>query len=187
MPFNKHPASVHCVVRLLPFTLSCSSVVAWHLCIVLQPVFMLKNKRVAIGLCTCETVGQNAGPERAAVPQHSPAETKDVTLAQVELPSGAAGDDQFGGCRTVEHSYVKNKQIGEGTYGQVSLPAAPRVSRTQHTPARAPCLGGCHLPCKQLACPANVCNAGAAEACHQRHDTSGKALKRQVARTVCFS
>ena len=43
-------------------------------------------------------------------------------MAQVELPSGAAGDDQFGGCRTVEHSYVKNKQIGEGTYGQVSLP-----------------------------------------------------------------
>ena len=41
-------------------------------------------------------------------------------VTQVELPSGAAGDDQFGGCRTVEHSYVKNKQIGEGTYGQVS-------------------------------------------------------------------
>jgi len=39
--------------------------------------------------------------------------------AQVELPSGTAGDDQFGGCRTVEQSYIKNKQIGEGTYGQV--------------------------------------------------------------------
>ncbi|KAK9842364.1 hypothetical protein WJX81_008632 [Elliptochloris bilobata] len=40
---------------------------------------------------------------------------------KVELPTGTAGDDQFGGCRTVEHSYVKNKQIGEGTYGQVYL------------------------------------------------------------------
>lgn len=46
---------------------------------------------------------------------------------QVELPSGTAGDDQFGGCRTVEQSYIKNKQIGEGTYGQVRV-----VRRLQH-------------------------------------------------------
>ncbi len=32
----------------------------------------------------------------------------------------AASDDLFGGCRSIERSYIKDKQIGEGTYGEVS-------------------------------------------------------------------
>jgi hypothetical protein len=40
---------------------------------------------------------------------------------KVELPNIGAGDEQFGGCRSVEHCYKKEQQIGEGTYGQVYL------------------------------------------------------------------
>ena len=40
---------------------------------------------------------------------------------RVELPAGGAGDDQFGGCRTVEQAFRREQQIGEGTYGQVYL------------------------------------------------------------------
>ena len=38
---------------------------------------------------------------------------------KVELPKVGAKDDAFGGCRSIEVSYDKVKQIGEGTYGQV--------------------------------------------------------------------
>ena len=38
---------------------------------------------------------------------------------KVELPKVGAKDDAFGGCRSIEVSYEKIKQIGEGTYGQV--------------------------------------------------------------------
>ncbi|KAK9904109.1 hypothetical protein WJX75_004762 [Coccomyxa subellipsoidea] len=40
---------------------------------------------------------------------------------KVQLPNVGAGDEQFGGCRGVEHCYERVKQIGEGTYGQVYL------------------------------------------------------------------
>jgi serine/threonine protein kinase len=43
------------------------------------------------------------------------------TKWKVELPPIGAGDDLFGGCRSVEHCYKKEQQIGEGTYGQVYL------------------------------------------------------------------
>ena len=36
-------------------------------------------------------------------------------------PSTSAGDEEWGGCRCVEDSYEKLRQIGEGTYGQVYL------------------------------------------------------------------
>ena len=40
---------------------------------------------------------------------------------RVELPATSAGDEEWGGCRCVEDSYEKLRQIGEGTYGQVYL------------------------------------------------------------------
>lgn len=40
---------------------------------------------------------------------------------KVQLPNVGAGDEQFGGCRGVEHCYERVKQIGEGTYGQVCI------------------------------------------------------------------
>ncbi|KAK9829831.1 hypothetical protein WJX72_008122 [[Myrmecia] bisecta] len=40
---------------------------------------------------------------------------------KVELPNVGAGDDAFGGCRSIEHCYERLDQIGEGTYGQVYL------------------------------------------------------------------
>lgn len=41
----------------------------------------------------------------------------------IEMPSAGGGDDQFGGCRGIEGTYTRIKQIGEGTYGQVGTPA----------------------------------------------------------------
>ena len=55
---------------------------------------------------------------------------------KVELPKVGAKDDAFGGCRSIEVSYEKIKQIGEGTYGQVrchrfrlshAVPVEPRA------------------------------------------------------------
>lgn len=40
---------------------------------------------------------------------------------KIEMPSMGKEDDMFGGCRSIESSYTKVKQIGEGTYGQVRL------------------------------------------------------------------
>ena len=39
---------------------------------------------------------------------------------KVELPDDARTDEQFGGCRSVDH-YNRQNQIGEGTYGEVFL------------------------------------------------------------------
>lgn len=39
----------------------------------------------------------------------------------IEVPSFGSSDDSFGGCRGIEGTYRKIKQIGEGTYGQVYL------------------------------------------------------------------
>ena len=51
--------------------------------------------------------------------------------AQVELPNISVGDEEFGGCRSIEHTYTKMDQIGEGTYGQVGT-----QSRAHHTTAQ---------------------------------------------------
>ena len=104
-------------------------------------------------------------------------------VAQVELPSGAAGDDQFGGCRTVEHSYVKNKQIGEGTYGQVRL--VPRIVLCTCTPGmhcawglssalRAPCLHSMYTVV-----------SGAPEACPQRLHKCSQGNKQKGGALSC--
>lgn len=39
---------------------------------------------------------------------------------KIEMPEMGARDDMFGGCRSIEGAYTRVKQIGEGTYGQVS-------------------------------------------------------------------
>eukprot|EP00951_Prasinocladus_malaysianus_P009908 scaffold72349_cov36-Prasinocladus_malaysianus.AAC.1 len=42
----------------------------------------------------------------------------------VEIPNTTSADDDpfgFGSCRVVDDVYVREKQIGEGTYGQVYL------------------------------------------------------------------
>ena len=54
-------------------------------------------------------------------PRPPPAPSSTAPSWRVELPAGGAGDDQFGGCRTVEQAYRREQQIGEGTYGQVYL------------------------------------------------------------------
>jgi cyclin-dependent kinase 12/13 len=43
--------------------------------------------------------------------------------SKIELPSFGGGDELFGGTRTVNSAYTfdVDKQIGEGTYGQVFL------------------------------------------------------------------
>ena len=50
---------------------------------------------------------------------------------RVELPDVGASDDLFGGCRSIERSYIKDKQIGEGTYGEAS------AGQRQHSAAAA--------------------------------------------------
>ena len=56
-------------------------------------------------------------------PQPPPPSTSTTTPFhwRVELPATSAGDEEWGGCRCVEDSYEKLRQIGEGTYGQVYL------------------------------------------------------------------
>ena len=56
-------------------------------------------------------------------PQPPPPPTSTTTPFhwRVELPATSAGDEEWGGCRCVEDSYEKLRQIGEGTYGQVYL------------------------------------------------------------------
>ncbi len=61
----------------------------------------------------------------------------------IEMPSTGASDDQFGGCRGIEGTYTRIKQIGEGTYGQVSLPApAPSCESGCRSHGAAPHLCG---------------------------------------------
>ena len=58
------------------------------------------------------------------VPQASPAGTPGTPGGnpwKVELAPVGAKDDVFGGCRSIEGTYVRKEQIGEGTYGQVLL------------------------------------------------------------------
>ncbi|PNH04838.1 Cyclin-dependent kinase C-1, partial [Tetrabaena socialis] len=44
-------------------------------------------------------------------------------LTKIEMPTSISGDDQFGGTRSIHSAYVfsVDKQIGEGTYGQVFM------------------------------------------------------------------
>lgn len=44
-------------------------------------------------------------------------------LTRIEMPSTNSGDDVFGGTRSIHSAYVfsVDKQIGEGTYGQVFM------------------------------------------------------------------
>ena len=39
---------------------------------------------------------------------------------KIEMPVLGDQDERFGGCASIEGRYTKVKQIGEGTYGQVS-------------------------------------------------------------------
>ena len=73
--------------------------------------------------------------------------TPGKTPWKVELPKVGAKDDQFGGCRSIEVTYEKVKQIGEGTYGQVRPPpASPQsylhrlllISKTPPPPSGGP-------------------------------------------------
>lgn len=57
----------------------------------------------------------------------------------IEMPSAGGSDDQFGGCRGIEGTYTRIKQIGEGTYGQVRL-CAGGTSSFSCEPAGSPCL-----------------------------------------------
>ena len=65
---------------------------------------------------------------------------------KVELPKVGAKDDQFGGCRSIEVTYEKVKQIGEGTYGQVRTllacwtPSGTRCQRPLPLPLHPPLL-----------------------------------------------
>ena len=56
-------------------------------------------------------VGKPAGPSKnTALP----------TEWRIELPeSGAAGDAEFGGCRSIEAGYNRGQVLGQGTYGEV--------------------------------------------------------------------
>ena len=68
---------------------------------------------------------------------------------KVELPKVGAKDDAFGGCRSIEVSYEKIKQIGEGTYGQVRcirLRLCKDMPLTASRVCEAPALGR-HTPC----------------------------------------
>lgn len=84
------------------------------------------------------TAGGASGPSAAPLPpststngkhpqqqqqQQLPPSTTSTTPFhwRVELPATSAGDEEWGGCRCVEDSYEKLRQIGEGTYGQVYL------------------------------------------------------------------
>lgn len=49
---------------------------------------------------------------------------------KIEMPSMGKEDDMFGGCRSIEGSYTKVKQIGEGTYGQVGCSAGVHCLQT---------------------------------------------------------
>ena len=75
--------------------------------------------------------GVAGGPSSSKQQPHSqqlpPSSTNQPTASttpfhwRVELPATSAGDEDWGGCRCVEDSYEKLRQIGEGTYGQVYL------------------------------------------------------------------
>lgn len=45
------------------------------------------------------------------------------SMCKIELPAAGSGDEQFGGTKTVHSAYrfSVDKQIGEGTYGQVFM------------------------------------------------------------------
>ncbi|EFJ44600.1 cyclin dependent kinase [Volvox carteri f. nagariensis] len=49
--------------------------------------------------------------------------TANTPLTRIEMPSSNSGDDVFGGTRSIHSAYVfsVDKQIGEGTYGQVFM------------------------------------------------------------------
>ena len=50
----------------------------------------------------------------------SPLPDSSLPKYQIYLPGDSAGDEQFGGCRSIDR-YERLDQIGEGTYGQVFL------------------------------------------------------------------
>ena len=64
--------------------------------------------------------GGKQHPHQQQLPPPSSAATTPFHW-RVELPATSAGDEEWGGCRCVEDSYEKLRQIGEGTYGQVYL------------------------------------------------------------------
>lgn len=67
------------------------------------------------------------GTMHSSRPTPAPAPTPNDIAAshgfkfKVEVPSRNA-DDDYGGCRLVDATYERVKQIGEGTYGQVRAP-----------------------------------------------------------------
>ena len=63
----------------------------------------------------------NPHQQQPPPPPSSSAPTATPFHWRVELPATSAGDEEWGGCRCVEDSYEKLRQIGEGTYGQVYL------------------------------------------------------------------
>ncbi|GIL76650.1 hypothetical protein Vretimale_8840 [Volvox reticuliferus] len=54
---------------------------------------------------------------------HMNSTSSSTPLTRIEMPSSNSGDDVFGGTRSIHSAYVfsVDKQIGEGTYGQVFM------------------------------------------------------------------
>ncbi len=67
--------------------------------------------------------GRGPGAQRRMQQPSNPNGASAAPLTKIEMPTATSGDDQFGGTRSIHQAYVfsVDKQIGEGTYGQVFM------------------------------------------------------------------